>query len=72
MSFGCFDILYTCGMVYLIPCFYLLANLFFPYIVYMFLGSGQKAWPFCFLGTSYIPLESIMFFCLNFVIDLKW
>jgi hypothetical protein len=37
-------------MVCLIPCFYVSIDLFFPYIMYMFLGLGQKAWHPCFLG----------------------
>jgi len=66
MSFGCSNILYTCGMVCLIPCFYLLANLFFPYIVYKFLGLGQKAWPPCLSGTFFsFSFSSIVYMHLN-------
>ncbi len=50
-SFGHSNILFACGMVCLIPYFYLSADFFlFSYILYMFLGLGQEAWPPCLLG----------------------
>jgi len=61
LSFGCSNILYTCGMTCLIP-YFICKLLFFSYIVYMFLGLGQEAWPPCLLGA--FPLICWLFFFL--------
>jgi hypothetical protein len=53
-------------MVCLIPCFYLSIDLFFLYIVYMFLGLGQKPWPPCVLRTS--PFIYWFFFFFSFIV----
>ncbi len=48
-------------MVCFIPCLYLSADLFFPYIVYMFLGLGQEAWPLSFWSFSFYFLVVFFF-----------
>jgi hypothetical protein len=69
LSFGCFDILYTCGMVCVIPCFYLLDDFIFLYIVYMFLGLGQKTWPPCLFRVFFLYLL-VGFFSFSFILDM--
>ncbi len=49
LTFGCSDILYTCGMVCLIPCFYLLADLFLLlYYVHVFEFGARSMAPLSF------------------------
>jgi hypothetical protein len=48
LSFGCFDILYTCCMVCFIPCFYLSTNLFFLILCTCFWVWSKKHGPLVF------------------------
>jgi hypothetical protein len=66
LSFGCSNILYTYGMVCLIPSFYLSIDFFFLYIMYMFLGLGQKAWHPCLLWA--FPFICWFFFSFSFIV----
>ncbi len=62
LSFGCFDILYTCGMVCFIPCFYLSTDCFFLHCVHVFGFGARRMAPLSFGSFSFTCVPKSMLY----------